>query len=585
MQHIIPPAFDSLVFAAVAREIQQDLLDGRITGLVQPDAYTVGLRLRTRRGTAGLLCSIHPRWARCVITPLPEGRAVHPFAVQLRARLDGGRLRAAGVEPFERVLTLTCETLEGDVHLVLEVMGRHSNMFLVDGERVAGAFKTVTPAMSRVRPIAVGQRYTRPPRTRPTPSEVDTAALAAWLAEGQPVGEMLVARFLGVSPPVAAHLALRAGLDPEEPAPPQAADALLAAVRELAATVTGASFTPVWYEDEDSRPAAYAAIPLLTYRGWTERAAASMSEAAVRVIEAAAREAGLAEQRQALLARITDGMRRAERAAAEIEQHLAATAEADRWRRFGELLLAYGSTVPPGATEITVPDFDGTPISIPLDPRRSAVVNAQAYFRRHGKAAASRRTLPARLDALRQERAYLDQMRVLAAQAATQEELRTLRHELGEAGVLRRRRTDRRARPAAAPAPRSFTTATGLRILVGRTGRENDYVTFTRAAPDDLWLHARGMPGAHVILKTDGRTPSPADVETAAAAAAYFSQGRGAASVPVDVTARRHVRKPKGARPGMVVYREERTLMVAPRLPDAAANGKRPRKGSRAWDR
>src|SRR3972149_6427708 len=113
MQHIIPPAFDSLVFAAVAREIQQDLLDGRITGLVQPDAYTVGLRLRTRRGTAGLLCSIHPRWARCVIAPLPEGRAVHPFAVQLRARLDGGRLRAAGLEPFERVLTLTCETRGG----------------------------------------------------------------------------------------------------------------------------------------------------------------------------------------------------------------------------------------------------------------------------------------------------------------------------------------------------------------------------------------------------------------------------------------------------------------------------------------
>src|SRR3972149_2523189 len=227
MQHIIPPAFDSLVFAAVAREIQQDFLDGRITGLVQPDAYTVGLRPRTRRARRR------------------AGRAVHPFAVQLRARLDGGRLRAAGLEPFERVLTLTCETLEGDVHLVLGGMGRHSNMFLVDGERVAGAFKTVTPAMSRVRPIAVGQRYTRPPRTRPTPSEVDTAAL-------------------------------RAGLDPEEPAPPQAADALLAAVRELAATVTGASFTPVWYEDEDSRPAAYAAIPLLPYGGWTERADAAL---------------------------------------------------------------------------------------------------------------------------------------------------------------------------------------------------------------------------------------------------------------------------------------------------------------------
>src|SRR3989304_196835 len=187
MERIIPPAFDSLVLPAVAREIQQDPLDGPLTGLVQPAASTVGLRLRTRRGTTGLLCSIHPRWARCVIAPLPEGRAVHPFAVQLRARLDGGRLRAAAVESFERVLTLTCETLEGDVRLVLEVMGRHSNMLLVEGERVAGAFKTVTPAMSRVRPIAVGQRYTRPPRTRPTPAEGGTAGPAprvGWGAAG-----------------------------------------------------------------------------------------------------------------------------------------------------------------------------------------------------------------------------------------------------------------------------------------------------------------------------------------------------------------------------------------------------------------
>ncbi len=584
MAKIIPPAFDSLVLAAVAQEIRQDLLDGRITGLVQPDAHTIGLRLRTRRRTTGLVCSIHPQWARCVIAPLPEGRAVHPFAVQLRARLNGGRLRAALVEPFERVLTLTCETLEGDVHLVLEVMGRHSNLLLVEGERVAGAFKTVTPAMSRVRPIAVGRRYTRPPRTRPTPAEVDAASFASWLVEGRAVGEVLVTHLLGVSPPLAAHLALRAGLDPEQPAPPQAAEALLAGMRELAAVAGGGSFAPVWYEDADGRPAAYAAIPLLTYQALAERAATSMSEAAVRVIETAAREAALGEQRHTLLARISDGMHRAERAAAEVEQQLAAAAEADRWRRFGELLLAYGSAATPGAAEITVPDFDGTPTTIPLDPHHSAVANAQAYFRRHGKAAAARRALPGRIETLRQERAYLDQMRVLAAQATTQEELWTLRRELGEAGVLRRR-ADRRARPAGAPAPRVFTTATGFRIVVGRTGRENDHVTFSVAAPDDLWLHARGVPGAHVILKTDGRIPSPADVETAAAVAAYYSGGRGASSVPVDVTARRHVRKPKGAEPGMVIYREERTLLVAPRLPEAAAADETLRRGSREWDR
>src|SRR3989304_1700566 len=133
--------------------------------------------------------------------PLPEGRALPPVAVPLRARLDGGRLRAAAVESFERVLTLTCETLEGDVRLVLEGVGRHSNMLLVEGERVAGAFKTVPPAMSRGRPRAVGQRYTRPPRTRPTPAEVDTAALASWLAGGRPGGGGLRGRVPGGCPP------------------------------------------------------------------------------------------------------------------------------------------------------------------------------------------------------------------------------------------------------------------------------------------------------------------------------------------------------------------------------------------------
>src|SRR3972149_5945451 len=133
MERIIPPAFDSPVLCAVARGSRQALLDDRIPGLVQPDAYTVGLRLRTRRGTTGLLCSIHPRWARCVIAPLPEGRAVHPFAVPLPPRVGGGRRRAPGVKSLDRLPPRPGEPLGGAVRLVLEVMGRHSNMLLVEG--------------------------------------------------------------------------------------------------------------------------------------------------------------------------------------------------------------------------------------------------------------------------------------------------------------------------------------------------------------------------------------------------------------------------------------------------------------------
>ncbi|MDQ7850089.1 MAG: NFACT family protein [Armatimonadota bacterium] len=566
----IPPTFDSLVLAAVAREIGQRLGGARVSGVLQPDAATVGLRLRTRGGTAGLICSIHPRWARCVIASLPDGRSHQAFALQLRARLAGARLRAVAVEPFERVLVLTWETLEGDLRLILELMGRHSNLLLVQEERIAGALKTVTPAMSRVRPVAAGQPYVRPPRDRPTPAEVDPAALRRWLAEGRPLTETLVSRLLGLSRPLAAHLALAAGLPPQQPAPPQAAEVLLGRLLDLADLALTGAFSPVWYADGTGRPVAYAAIPLLTYRELTPHPVGSMSAAVVRVVEEQARAAVLGEHRRALLGRIADRLGRTERAAAQVESHLTEAAEADRWRRFGQLLLAYASTVPPGATAVTVPDFDGKPVTIPLDPQRSPVANAQACFRRHARDAASRRILPERLAALRQERAYLEQMRTLAELATTQEEIRTLAHELEEAGVLRQP-ADRRKRSAERALPRTFITATGLRILVGRSGRENDYVTFTLARADDLWLHARGMPGAHVVLKTHGRTPSPADVETAAEVAAYFSQGRDAARVPVDVVLRRHVRKMKGARPGMVTYRQEQTLMVAPRLPQPAA--------------
>ncbi len=569
-----PPVFDSLVMAAVAEEITQTLVGSRITDAAQPDGHTIGLRLRTGPRAAGLLCSIHPRWARCLVTPPPAGRPLHPFALQLRARLAGGRLRAVAAESFERILVITCDTLEGEVDLVLEVMGRHSNLLLIDAGRIAGAFKTVTPAMSRVRPILPGRPYARPPQDRPTPADVDPQTFSGWLKEGRAVSEVLVRNLRGISPPVAAHLARQAGLDPEAPAP-EAGETLLAAVRGLAETAAARRFAPVWYADDAGHPVAYAALPLLVYGTLTPHRVPHMSAAVSVVLDQVSAAGALGEQRQSLLARIVSALRRAERAAAEVQAQLTEAKKAAQWRRFGELLLAYAGTVAPAADQVTVPDFDGTPLTIPLDPRRSAVGNAQAYFRRHAKTTAAGRALPVRLAALQEEQAYLKQLRALADQAAGMEELRVLAQELGEAEPARGRRRRTAAPPS--PAPRTFRTSHGLQILVGRSGRENDHVTFKLAGPGDLWLHARQMPGAHVILKTNGRTPAEEDINVAAAVAAYFSTGREATRVPVDVTLRRHVRKPRGAKPGMVTYREERTLMVSPGLPEEP---RRPRKSS-----
>jgi predicted ribosome quality control (RQC) complex YloA/Tae2 family protein len=544
--------------------------------VAQPDAHTVALRVRAGRAARAIVCSIHPRRARCLLVAMPPGgTADHPFLLQLRARLQGARLRDARVEPFERVLVLQFETLEGEIDLIMEVMGRHSNLLLVEGDRILGLFKTVTASMSRTRPLTAGSRYSQPPRGRPTPAQATVETLAEWLAEGASIAKTLVRRLLGISPPVATHVALTAGLDPEGPVPPGAAGRLLEALAQLVELVDTRAFGPVWYADAAGRAVAYAAIPLLTYRALTAHPGGSMSEAAERVIEAAARGDAVEEPRRSVLARIDELTRRAQRAEGEVSASIEDAAKGPRWRRWGELLLAYASTVPAGADQVTVPDFDGTPVTIPLDPKRGPIASAQAYFRRHGKAAAAGRVLPARLVRLREERAYLAQMRLFATQAASAEEVRAVGAEMSGAGEGRSRppapargRGGKRLSPEPAPAVRTFTTTDGLRILVGRNSRGNDHLTFDLAVPDDLWLHARGMAGAHVILKTDRLPPPPEAVAAAAEVAAYFSEGRAAAKVPVDVTARRHVRKPKGARPGIVTYREERTVVAEPRLPE-----------------
>jgi len=292
-----------------------------------------------------------------------------------------------------------------------------------------------------------------------------------------------------------------------------------------------------------------------------------MSEAVEIVLGRFGAAARIEEERVALLAVVRGALERVEGTAAEVQR---AMEEADRTgtlRQQGELLLAYASAIPPGAPRATLPGFDGAPVTIDLDPGLSAVENAQRLFKRYGRVRSARPALEARLRAAGDERAYLESVRALIEQATSGDDLFDLRRELAGEGYIRGRAA--RTRPSATAGPRRFVLADGATVLVGRTNHENDLLTFKRASPDDIWLHARGLPGAHVILKSGGAPPSEETLQLAAAIAAYFSRARGAAGAAVDVTQRRYVRKPRGAKPGQVTYTHERTLTVKPELPQS----------------
>ncbi|MDR7543296.1 MAG: NFACT family protein [Armatimonadota bacterium] len=573
---LTPPAsFDSIILSAVLAECQ-GLVGARIQRVYQAGPHDVAVALRSQGRGRTLLLSADPRWPRLHLegeAPVEEATA---FVQLLRSRLEGGVVRALGAPAFERLAMLAVDALDGPYDLAVELMGRHANLILCARGVIVGALKPVGLDRARGREVLPGRPYLPParPRTDPTTvaaedllapprrpgAEPGTVPRPAWKAVLEATG--------GIGPALAWEACLRAGADPTEALDCSTAGRAVDALRTIGRAVLAGEFSPVLYRDGAGDPVAYAAFPLRCYPG-LQAEAVSMSDAVSAVTGRAVADARSASLRESLLTTVAAATRRVERALEAVARDIGHAEAADRLREQGELILAYLHRVAPGETALEVPGFDGMPIQIALDPGLSGVENAQAYFRRYARAAAARRKLPQRRAALEAERAFLETMATAIAQAEDPDDLWEIEQDLAAAGL---RRLPRRSpvRPRATAAGRRFLLPGGYLAQVGRSARENERLTFDVAGPDDWWLHARGLPGAHVVV-TGGRSqPPPSVLAGAAAIAAYYSAGRGAGKIPVDITRRRFVRRIRGGRPGQVTYTHERTLVVRPGLPAPA---------------
>jgi predicted ribosome quality control (RQC) complex YloA/Tae2 family protein len=251
---------------------------------------------------------------------------------------------------------------------------------------------------------------------------------------------------------------------------------------------------------------------------------------------------------------------------ASLARSLEEAADAEQWREWGEWILAYAHTVEAGQSELVAETGQGQPLHIPLDPQLSAVDNAQAYFARYRKAQRAEEQLPRQLREVELALRDLDQLDTDLDLAASRPEIEEVRSALVEAGHLRSKKR-RRGMPRSQPL--SLASPDGLSILIGRNSRQNDEVTFRRASGDDWWFHARGVPGAHVIVRTEGGALPEPSTRRAAELAAYFSRLRGEPDALVDYVQRRHVRRIPGGAPGLVTYRQEQTIRVQPRGPSS----------------
>ena len=570
---------DALCLSAVCREVEPAVLGGRIDKIYQPSRDEILLQIRGRAGSCRLLLSANPSRPRLQLTDLPRENPAEPpmFCMLLRKYLAGGKILALRQPPMERLAELVVEAANemGDKvrrRLVLEAMGRRTNLLLLDGEdRIVDCLRRVEGDLTQARPLLPGMfyQYPAPQPGKKNPGALTPADRTELLALGQwagPADRFLLDHCMGLSPLLARELAFEAFGEVDAPVSRDPA-ALLDKLERLLARLSQGEAVPTLLVRE-GKPVDFSFRPILQYGPGTESRAYPTFAALLDAFYQARETADQVRQKgQDFLKTLTQARERLARKMALQEKELAATGDRDRDRMYGDLITANLYRMEKGARVLRTENYydpDGGQVEIPLDPLKTPQQNAARYYKNYTKAKTAETMLTLQLEKGAQEAAYLDSVLDSVSRAEGDRDLEEIRQELVETGYLRRRAKakDRMKRPGAKPL--EFRSTAGLRISVGRNNLQNDRLTTKQAGKWDYWFHTQKIHGAHVILWTEGRQPDDQSLREAAALAAWFSQGREGKKVPVDYTPVKYVKKPAGARPGMVVYTTYQTAYVDP---------------------
>ncbi|MEQ2455724.1 Rqc2 family fibronectin-binding protein [Flavonifractor hominis] len=560
---------DALCLTAVADELRAAVQGGKIDKIYQPARDEVVLFIRGQQGNVKLLLSANPGHPRAHLTTLPRENPAEPpmFCMLLRKHLQGARILELVQPPMERILDFRLESLDelGDRverRLVLEAMGRNANLILLDGEgRILDCIRRVDGDMSRQRQVLPGLFYRQPP----APDKLDPMALEPEQlrqALDNPLGKqwdkLLLDTFTGLSPLLARELTFRAGEDPAR---------LAAEVEKLCACVREGRVTPTLLMRE-GKAVDFTFLPILQYGPETEslpqESFSKMLDGFYENREAAER---VRQRGQDLVKAVTNARDRTARKLANQQRELEATQDRERLREQGDIITSNLHAMEKGMSVLRAMDFydPACPmVEIRLDPLLTPQQNAARYYKEYNKAKTAEKMLTIQLEKGGRELEYLNSVLENLSLAEGERDLQEIRQELTETGYLRRSGKAKDRGKKVAGKPMEFRSSTGLRISVGKNNSQNDLLTTKMAYKSDIWLHTQKIHGSHVILWLEGGEADAQSLTEAAQLAAWFSQARESSKVPVDYTPVKYVKKPAGARPGMVVYTTYQTAVVDP---------------------
>lgn len=618
--------FDALTLAAVADELRETVASGRVQQIVLPDSRSVALEVYANRERRHLLLSAHPQASRVHLLEHKPRRGVAketPLLLLLRKYVRGARLASVELPaPFERVLFLGFHHPQhGATTLAVEPIGQLGNVILMNADgNILDALVRVPAGENAQRVLLPRRAYQLPPPQDRLPplgdSDEPHGEAGRSAADGNGAGEAqapllwrsLLNRFAGVSPTLAREAVWRASGDAGTPFTTEAFAEARRALGELWSAAATGAWTPGIAVDGEEGVAAFAVYEL-HFRGefvQTESvsaAAAAFYAAQERDVSSSRDEyagvrggvAALVRQAQArvksqlrAIAKDEPGPGEPERVRAQAEWLLALSSQITYANRPGgqegfslQDGLAAVEPGPNGQMQLVIfaagadfgqpgekePGAEEGDLIVPLDPKRTPVEQAERMFDRAAKMERAARIIPRRRARLEADRAYLQQLESDLSLAQDQPEIAAVREALREAGYLRQRRGRQEQAPRDRSRPLRYLSPEGFPILVGRNARQNEIVTFDEAGRDDLWLHVRDGPGAHVVVRCGGQPVPEMTLNFAARLAAWYSGQRGNAGVAIAITPRRFVTRMAGGRPGQVHYRGEETISVAAELP------------------
>lgn len=577
-------ALDGLTLYGITKELSDTLTGAKIDKISQAENDEILISTRGNHQNKKLLLSANSSnpGIYLVESYKKENPLKAPtFLMILRKYIQGGRILSVTQEGLERIIRIDIDTLDDlkfqkTRSLIIEIMGRHSNIILIDQEsnKILDSVKRIPITVSSVREVLPGKEYQLPPsQGKKNPlSELDASEFTALISsKHMPVYKAIYSSFDGISPTIAKEICHRAEVDMDlmaEGMSTSFTEKLFTVFERMIKQIRADIFHPCIVIDKRfDKYIDFSLIRLTMYDFLSIEVQTSISETCEHFYSRRDAKERMSQKGAGLKKLMHTKLERLENKRGKQLGELADTENMDSYRQQADILTANMYQLRKGLKEIALPNFyseHNEEILIPLDINKTPSENIQLLYKKYNKLKNRQNELTQQIQSAEEEILYLQNVLLSIEEADTTSELEEIRAELFAGGYLKAKGIVKKQKEATLSAPLSFWSSDGVEILVGKNNRQNDALTLKTAAPDNIWLHTKDIPGSHVIIRAESSSVSDMTLVEAATLAAYYSKGKMSSKVAVDYTVRKNVRKPSGAKPGMVIYDHHSTIYVNP---------------------